>query len=77
MEIEYLKSATRLLNRDYFNRRSLDLSKEALWVSVVKKATELQAVKVGGQKKFYHSARVEPNSLLQGQAAEFFLNIQL
>ena len=28
MEIKYLKSATRLLNRDYVNRQGLDLSKE-------------------------------------------------
>ena len=76
MEIEYLKSATRLLNRDYFNRTSLDLSKEALWVSVVKKAAELQAVKVVGQKKFYHSARVEPNSLAR-PSSRIFLNIHL
>ena len=34
MEIKYIESAARLLNRDFVNRKGLDLSKEALWVSV-------------------------------------------
>ena len=34
MEIEYIKNAARLLNRDWVNRGGLDLSKEVLWVSV-------------------------------------------
>ena len=34
MEIAYLKSAARLLNRDWANRTGLDLSRELLWVSV-------------------------------------------
>ena len=34
MEMKYIKKAARLLNRDYVNRRGLDLSKEVLWVSV-------------------------------------------
>ena len=34
MEIEYVKSAARLLNREWVNKRGLDLSKEVLWVSV-------------------------------------------
>ena len=51
MEIEYVKSASRLLNRIYVNKGGLDLSKEVLWVSVGQRAAELRAVKVGGQKK--------------------------
>ena len=51
-EIKYLKSAARLLNRDYVNKGGLDLSKEILWVSVGQRLAELLAVKVGG-----HSAR--------------------
>ena len=51
MEIKYLKSAARLLDIDYVNRRGLDLSKEVQWVSVGQKAAELQTVKVGGQQK--------------------------
>ena len=51
MEIKYLKSAARLLNRNYVNRRGLDLSTEVLWVSVGQRAAELWTVKVGGQKK--------------------------
>ena len=43
----YIKSAARLLNRNYVNRRDLDLSKEVLWVSVGERAAELPAVKVG------------------------------
>ena len=34
MEIRYIKSAVRLLNRDWVNKWGLDLSKEVLWVSV-------------------------------------------
>ena len=46
MEIEYVKSAARLLNRDLVNKRGLDLSKEVLWVSVGQRAAELRAVQV-------------------------------
>ena len=41
-EIKYLKSAARLLNRDYVNRKSLDLSIKVLQVSVGQMATELK-----------------------------------
>ena len=51
MDIKYLKSAARLLNRDWVNKRGLDLSKEVLWVSVDQRVTELSAIKVGGWKK--------------------------
>ena len=52
MELKYLKSTARLLDRNYFNKRDLDLSKEVLWVSVGQRAADLQAVKVGGKKNF-------------------------
>ena len=48
MEIKYLKSPGRLLNRDWVNKEGLDLSKEVLWVFVGQRAAEIQAVKVGG-----------------------------
>ena len=51
MEIEYLKSAVRLLNKDCVNRRGLDLSKKVLWVSVAQRAAELPFIKVGDLKK--------------------------
>ena len=51
MEIKYIKSASRVLNRDFINKGGLDLSKNVLWVSVGQGAADLQAVKVGGQKK--------------------------
>ena len=51
MEIKYFKSPARLLNRDYFNKRGLDLSKEVLWVSVDQRAADLWGVKVGDLKK--------------------------
>ena len=57
MEIKCIKSAARLLNIDCVNKRDLDLSKEVLWASVGQRAEVLQAVKVGGQKKFCQSAR--------------------
>ena len=46
MEMKYIKSTARLLNRDWVNKGGLDLSKEVLWVSVGQLATKLQAVKV-------------------------------
>ena len=51
MGIEYVKSAPRLMNRDYVNKRGLDLSKEVLWGSVSQRAAKLQAVKVGDLKR--------------------------
>ena len=51
MEIKYIKSAARVLNRNCVNKRGLDLSKNVLWVSVGQRAADLQAVKVGGPKK--------------------------
>ena len=57
MEIKCIKSAARLLDIDCVNKGGLGLSKEVLWVSVNLEAAVLQAVKVGGQKKFCRSAR--------------------
>ena len=68
MDMKYLKSADGLLDRDYVNRRGLDLSIEVLCVSLDQKAAEIPAVKFGGQKKCCCSARFEPNSLPPGLA---------
>ena len=51
MEIKYIISAARVLNRDCVNKGGLDLSKNVLWVSVGQGAADLRAVKVGGQHK--------------------------
>ena len=51
MEIKYIKSASRLLDRAWVNKGGLDLSKEVLWVSVGQRAAELPAIKARGQKK--------------------------
>ena len=51
MDIKYIKSAARVLNRKFVNKGGLDLSKNVLWVSVGQGAADLRAVKVGGQKK--------------------------
>ena len=51
MEIKYIKSAARVLDRDCVNKGGLDLSKEVLWVSVGQRAAKIQAVKVGDLKK--------------------------
>ena len=51
MEIKYIESTGRLLDRDWVNKRGSDLSKEVLWVSVGQRAADLWAVKVGGQQK--------------------------
>ena len=50
MEIKYIKSAARVLNRNCVNKEGLDLSKNLPWVSVGQGAADLRAVKVGGQK---------------------------
>ena len=73
MEIDYLLTAARLLDRNWVNRRGSDLSREALWISEGQRAVELPDVKVGDKKTFFHSARLEPDLPLLGQAAEFFL----
>ena len=39
------------MDKDCVNKGGLNLSKEALWVSVGQKPAELWSVKVGGQKK--------------------------
>ena len=49
------KNDASLLNRDYVNRKGLDLSKELLGVSVGQRAAKLQAVKVGDMKN--HNGR--------------------
>ena len=49
--MKYLKSAARLLNRDFVNRKGVDLSKEVLWVSVGQSAAGIPAIKVRGLKK--------------------------
>ena len=50
MEIEYIKSTARLLDRNWGKKEGSDLFKEVLWVSVDQRAAEIQAVKVGNQK---------------------------
>ena len=50
MEIKYIKSDARVLNRIFVNKQGLDLLKNVLWVSVGQGAADLWAVKVGGQK---------------------------
>ena len=57
--MKYIKSATRLLDRDWANKGGLDLSKEVLWVSIDQRALELQDVKVGGQQKILPSGQVQ------------------
>ena len=48
MEIKYIKSTARLLNKVWVDRGGLDPFKEVLWVSIGQRAADLQAVKVGG-----------------------------
>ena len=76
-ELKYIKSAARVLDRDCVNKRGLDLSKEVLWVSVGQRASDLQAVKVGGQKKLCLSAHCGRSGFEPGRSAEFFFDLQL
>ena len=53
MEIKYIQSAARLLNRNCVNKEVLDLSKEVLWAFVGQTVAELPAIKVEGLKQHY------------------------
>ena len=78
MEMKYIKSVARVLNRDCVNKGGLDLSKNVLWVSVGQGAADLRAVKVGGQKKILprgrsraRVARARPNGRIFFQTSNF------
>ena len=77
MEIKYIKSASRLLNRAWVNKGGLDLSKEVLWVSVGQRAAELPAIKVGGQKKILPSGPVRTRFARAGLIGRIFFDLQL
>ena len=64
----------RLLERELVNRRGIDLSKEALLVSVGQRALELPVVKVGGQKKVCRLAQFEPDARSEAEQQNFFEN---
>ena len=72
MDIKYIKSAARVLNRKFVNKGGLDLSKNVLWVSVGQGAADLRAVKVGGQKKFCRPARFKPALPARGLIGRIF-----
>ena len=78
MDIKYIKSAARVLNKKFVNKGGLDLSKNVLWVSVGQGAADLRAVKVGGQKKILprgrsrtQVARARPNGRIFFQTSNF------
>ena len=77
MEIKYIKSAARVLNRDCVNQEGLDLSKNVLWVSVGQGAADLQAVKVGGQKKILPIGQVRTRLARTGPISRTFFDCQL
>ena len=58
MDIKYFQSDARVLDRNFVNKKGLDLSKEALWVSASQRAAELPAGKVGGLTKNLPLGRV-------------------
>ena len=74
MEIKYIKSATKLLGREWVNKGGLGLSKEVLWVSVGQRGAKLPAVKVGGLKK---NSACWLRGFETGRTAEFFSHLQL
>ena len=78
MEIKYIKSAARILNRNCVNKQDLDLSKNVLWFSVGQGAANLRAVKVGGLKKNLAEWPVSnPSSPRRAEWPNFFSNLQL
>ena len=74
MEIKYIKSAARVLNRDCVNKGGLDLSKNVLWVSVGQGAADLQAVKVGSQKKVLRRGRSRTRVARTGPNGRIFFH---
>ena len=72
MEMKYIKSAARVLNRDCVNKRGLHLSKNVLWVSVGQGVADLRAVKVGGQKKILPIGPVRAKRVRTGPIGRFF-----
>ena len=72
MEIKYIKSAARVLNRNFVNKRGLDLSKNVLWVFVGQGAADLRAVKVGGQQKILPSGPVRTRFARAGPIGRIF-----
>ena len=77
MEIKYIKSAARVLNRNCVNKRGLDLSKNVFWVFVGQRAAELPTIKVGGQKIILPTGPVQTRFAAQDRSAEFFFDLQL
>ena len=73
MEIEYIESAARLLDRACVSKRGLDLSKEILWVSLDQRAAEVPAVKVGGQKKMQLFGSAQASQVQTGPSGRMFL----
>ena len=75
--MKYVKSAARLLDRNCVNKGGLDLSKELLWVSVDQRAAELQAVKVGGQKKNLPISPARAIRVRTGPTSRIFFELQI
>ena len=55
MEMKYIESAPRVLDKNCVGKGGLDLSKEVLWISVDQRKAKLRAVKVGGQRNILTS----------------------
>ena len=72
MEVKYLKSAARLLNRNFFNKGDLDLSKEVLWISLGQREAKQPAIKVGGLKKILPVAPVRTRFARAGPVGRIF-----
>ena len=77
MEMKCIKSVARVLNKDCVNKGGLDLSKNVLWVSVGQGVADLQAVKVGGQKKILPIGRVRTPFARNGPIGRIFFDLQL
>ena len=77
MEMKYIKSASRLLDRAWVNKGGLDLSKEVLLVSVGQRAAELSVIKVGGQKKILPNGPVRTRRARTGPIGKIFFDLQI
>ena len=77
MEIKYIKSAARVLNRACINKGGLDLLENVLWVSVSQGVADLQAVKVGGLKKNWPFGPARATRVRDRPRGRIFFDLQL
>ena len=73
MEMKYIKSAARVLNRDCVNKGGLDISKNVLWVSVGQGAAVYELSKLEVRKNSADQPGAGKAGSNQADQQNFFL----